>query len=138
MLSIFRVAAPVRRSVRGSAAAGGFRPANATKVGAGTRIARESDPTTCWAKRGTGGRSSLATALRPTAFTGTLGETREDPSNWNVWLGMIVMLTLLWSLKAGVKPGLGFHMLGTPRFYAELQAATGLHRPVAESALASP
>ena len=30
----------------------------------------------------------------------------------NVWLGMVVFLTLIWSLKAGVKPGLSFHLLG--------------------------
>lgn len=34
----------------------------------------------------------------------------------NVWLGMVVFLTLLWSLKAGVKPGLGFHLLGATVF----------------------
>ena len=31
----------------------------------------------------------------------------------NVFLGMSVALTLLWSLKAGVKPGLNLHMLGS-------------------------
>lgn len=34
----------------------------------------------------------------------------------NVWCGMIVLLTLLWSLKAGVKPGLGLHLLGATVF----------------------
>lgn len=34
----------------------------------------------------------------------------------NVWLGMIVLLTLLWSLKAGVKPGLSLHFLGATVF----------------------
>ncbi len=29
---------------------------------------------------------------------------------------MIVLLTLVWSLKAGVKPGLGFHLLGATVF----------------------
>ncbi len=40
----------------------------------------------------------------------------RESEQLNVWLGMIVMLTLLWSLKAGVKPGLGFHMLGATVF----------------------
>lgn len=34
----------------------------------------------------------------------------------NVWLGMIVLLTLFWCLKAGVKPGLNFHLLGATVF----------------------
>lgn len=39
-----------------------------------------------------------------------------DSEQLNVWLGMIVLLTLIWSLKAGVKPGLGFHLLGATVF----------------------
>lgn len=35
---------------------------------------------------------------------------------FNVWLGMIVLLTLVWSIKAGVKPGLAFHLLGATVF----------------------
>jgi uncharacterized membrane protein len=34
----------------------------------------------------------------------------------NVWLGMIVLLMLIWSLKAGVKPGLSLHLLGATVF----------------------
>jgi len=34
----------------------------------------------------------------------------------NVWLGMVVLLTVIWSLKAGVKPGLSFHMIGATVF----------------------
>ncbi len=30
----------------------------------------------------------------------------------NVWLGTIVMLTLMWSMKASVRPGLNMHLLG--------------------------
>ncbi|MDX9706007.1 MAG: energy-coupling factor ABC transporter permease [Azospira sp.] len=30
----------------------------------------------------------------------------------NAWLGTVVVLMLLWSLKAGVKPGLSLHLLG--------------------------
>ncbi|MDE2441955.1 MAG: energy-coupling factor ABC transporter permease [Betaproteobacteria bacterium] len=40
----------------------------------------------------------------------------RDSEQLNVWLGMIVLLTLVWSLKAGVKPGLGFHLLGATVF----------------------
>lgn len=35
-----------------------------------------------------------------------------DNVHQNVWLGAVVVLTVLWSLKAGVKPGLNFHLLG--------------------------
>ncbi|MBU0751464.1 MAG: energy-coupling factor ABC transporter permease [Gammaproteobacteria bacterium] len=31
---------------------------------------------------------------------------------FNVWLGAIVVLMLLWSMKAGVRPGLNLHLLG--------------------------
>jgi uncharacterized membrane protein len=34
----------------------------------------------------------------------------------NVWLGAIVILTLVWSMKAGVKPGLNLHLLGVTAF----------------------
>jgi uncharacterized membrane protein len=40
----------------------------------------------------------------------------RDSDQLNVWLGMIVLLTLIWSLKAGVKPGLAFHLLGATVF----------------------
>jgi uncharacterized membrane protein len=36
---------------------------------------------------------------------------RED-GQFNIWLGAIVVLMLLWSLKAGVQPGLNLHLLG--------------------------
>lgn len=39
-----------------------------------------------------------------------------DSTQLNVWLGMVVLLTLVWSLKAGVKPGLTFHLLGATLF----------------------
>lgn len=40
----------------------------------------------------------------------------KDSEQFNVWLGMIVLLTLIWSLKAGVKPGLTMHLLGATVF----------------------
>lgn len=40
----------------------------------------------------------------------------KESEQLNVWLGMIVVLTLLWSLKAGVKPGLSLHLLGATVF----------------------
>jgi uncharacterized membrane protein len=35
-----------------------------------------------------------------------------EEGQFNVWLGAIVTLMLLWSLKAGVQPGLNLHLLG--------------------------
>ena len=43
------------------------------------------------------------------------GRLRES-EQLNVWLGMIVLLTVIWSLKAGVKPGLSMHLLGATVF----------------------
>lgn len=40
----------------------------------------------------------------------------KDSELLNVWLGMIVLLTLVWSMKAGVKPGLALHLLGATVF----------------------
>ena len=40
----------------------------------------------------------------------------RDSEQLNVWLGMVVLLTLVWSMKAGVKPGLTFHLLGATVF----------------------
>ena len=40
----------------------------------------------------------------------------REPEQSNLWLGMIVLLTLIWSLKAGVKPGLALHLLGATVF----------------------
>jgi uncharacterized membrane protein len=40
----------------------------------------------------------------------------RDSEQMNVWLGMIVLLILFWCLKAGVKPGLNFHLLGATLF----------------------
>ena len=39
-----------------------------------------------------------------------------DSGQLNVWLGTVVFLVLVWSLKAGVKPGLGLHLLGATMF----------------------
>lgn len=40
----------------------------------------------------------------------------KDSEQWNVWLGMIVLLTLMWTLNAGIKPGLSLHLLGATVF----------------------
>lgn len=40
----------------------------------------------------------------------------KESSQSNLWLGMVVLLTLLWSLKAGIKPGLALHLLGATTF----------------------
>lgn len=34
------------------------------------------------------------------------------PEKLNLWLGIIVVLMLIWSVKTGIKPGLNFHLLG--------------------------
>jgi uncharacterized membrane protein len=36
----------------------------------------------------------------------------RDPALHNVWLGAIVCVMVLWSIRTGVRPGLGFHLLG--------------------------
>ena len=38
------------------------------------------------------------------------------PAQLNVWLGTIVVLMLVWSMKAGVRPGLNLHLLGATVF----------------------
>lgn len=40
----------------------------------------------------------------------------SDSRQVNVWMGTIVVLTVIWSLKAGVKPGLNLHLLGAMAF----------------------
>ncbi|MBI4984959.1 MAG: energy-coupling factor ABC transporter permease [Rhodocyclales bacterium] len=39
-----------------------------------------------------------------------------DASQFNVWLGTIVVLMLMWSMKAGAQPGLNLHLLGATAF----------------------
>jgi uncharacterized membrane protein len=39
-----------------------------------------------------------------------------DSGQFNVWLGTVVLLVLVWSMKAGVKPGLNMHLLGATMF----------------------
>ncbi len=39
-----------------------------------------------------------------------------DSQLQNVWLGTVVVLTLMWSLKAEIKPGLTMHLLGATAF----------------------
>ncbi len=36
----------------------------------------------------------------------------RDKENLHVFLGAAVVLTLLWSVKAGIRPGMNFHLLG--------------------------
>jgi len=40
----------------------------------------------------------------------------RESTHFSLWLGMIVALTLLWSMKAGVQPGLSLHLLGATVF----------------------
>jgi len=39
-----------------------------------------------------------------------------DSTQLNVYFGTLVILTLIWSLKAGAKPGLNLHLLGVTAF----------------------
>lgn len=39
-----------------------------------------------------------------------------DPVQLNVWLGTIVVLTLMWSMKAGLRPGMTVHLMGATMF----------------------
>jgi uncharacterized membrane protein len=39
-----------------------------------------------------------------------------DNTQMHVWMGAIVVLSLVWSLKAGAKPGLHLHLLGATTF----------------------
>jgi uncharacterized membrane protein len=39
-----------------------------------------------------------------------------DSLKSNIWLGMIVLLSMFWSMKAGVHPGLNIHLLGATVF----------------------
>jgi uncharacterized membrane protein len=39
-----------------------------------------------------------------------------DSGQCNLWLGTIVVLMLMWSMNAGVKPGLNMHLLGATVF----------------------
>jgi len=36
----------------------------------------------------------------------------SQPTQLNVWLGAIVTLALLWSIRTGIRPGLSLHLLG--------------------------
>lgn len=40
----------------------------------------------------------------------------KEGAHFNVWLGMIVSLVLIWSMKAGIKPGLDLHLTGVMLF----------------------
>jgi uncharacterized membrane protein len=39
-----------------------------------------------------------------------------DSGQLNIWLGTIVVLMLMWSMKAGVRPGMNLHLLGAVAF----------------------
>jgi len=36
----------------------------------------------------------------------------SQPVQLNLWLGTVVVLSVLWSIRTGIRPGLGFHLLG--------------------------
>ena len=49
-----------------------------------------------------------------------------DSAGLNLWLGNCVILTLMWSMKAGVQPGLNFHLLGAMLMTLEFGPALAL------------
>ena len=51
-------------------------------------------------------------ALLLRAARGAPWKLLSDSSRLNAWLGSIVLLLVLWMIRAGVQPGLGFHLLG--------------------------
>lgn len=46
------------------------------------------------------------------ALRGAPWKRLAEPGRSNVWAAAIVVLTLLWSMKAGVRPGLNLHLIG--------------------------
>ncbi len=54
---------------------------------------------------------ALFWSLRSAPWRILIGDARR-PGLTNVWMGALVVLTLMWSMKAGVKPGLDLHFLG--------------------------
>ncbi len=59
---------------------------------------------------------ALLWALRTAPWRLLSDDDRTGGGLLNVWLGTIVVLTLIWSMKAGVKPGLNLHLLGVTAF----------------------
>jgi uncharacterized membrane protein len=49
-----------------------------------------------------------------------------DTTRLNLWLGTIVALMLLWSIRAGLRPGLDFHLLGASACALMFGARLGL------------
>lgn len=54
----------------------------------------------------------VAGALLLQAARGAPWSWLSDSSRLNVFLGSVVSLVLLWNIRTGIRPGLGFHLLG--------------------------
>jgi uncharacterized membrane protein len=54
----------------------------------------------------------VAGALLLQAGRGAPWGRLSDRTGLNVFLGTVVSLVLLWSIRTGIRPGLGFHLLG--------------------------
>jgi hypothetical protein len=54
----------------------------------------------------------VVAALVVQALRGASRRQLSDNTRLNVFLGTAVALLLLWSIRAGIRPGLGFHLLG--------------------------
>lgn len=50
----------------------------------------------------------------------------EQPGRAHVWGGAIVTLALLWTIKAGVQPGLDLHLIGAMAFVLAFGPALGI------------
>ena len=57
------------------------------------------------------GHALLAIVLVRMALTAPW-QRLKNPATLNIWLGTSVVVMALWSIKAGIKPGLSFHLLG--------------------------
>lgn len=55
--------------------------------------------------------AALAASLRRAPWRSLL-----EPGRSHVWLAAVVMVSLAWSLKAGIRPGLALHLLGAMAF----------------------
>lgn len=61
-------------------------------------------------------------AIRRAPWKSLADEAKGSSPRLNVWMGMIVLLVLFWSMKAGVKPGLDLHLTGIMLFTLVFEA----------------
>ena len=71
------------------------------------------------------GNALFAGALLAALRTAPWSRLRQ-PGQWNVWLGTVVVLVLMWSMRAGVLPGQSLHLLGATLVTLMFGPALGL------------